>query len=93
MLPKNRITMHPGELLAEILTEHRLSQAQFASDIGVSEGCVSDVVAGRRPVTADLALRFGKAFGQSQQMWLNLQAMHDRSRAYVEATAARKKRT
>lgn len=38
---------------------------------------VSDVISGARPVTADLALRFGKALGQSPEYWLNLQAAYD----------------
>jgi addiction module HigA family antidote len=38
---------------------------------------ISHVVNGSRPVTAELALRFGKAFGQSPQYWLNLQALFD----------------
>jgi addiction module HigA family antidote len=38
---------------------------------------ISHVVKGSRPVTAELALLFGKAFGQSPQYWLNLQRQHD----------------
>jgi antitoxin HigA-1 len=38
---------------------------------------VSHVVTGARPITADLALRFGKALGQSPEYWLNLQAAYD----------------
>lgn len=38
---------------------------------------ISHVVKGSRPVTAELALLFGKAFGQSPRYWLNLQAIHD----------------
>jgi antitoxin HigA-1 len=68
---------HPGEFLAEILAEKKLTQAQFARAIGVSAMRVSHVVNGSRPVTADLALRFGKAFDQSPQYWLNLQSAYD----------------
>ena len=69
--------IHPGEFLAEILTEKTLSQAQFARTIGVSSMRVSYVINGSRPVTADLALRFGKAFGQTPQYWINLQSAYD----------------
>lgn len=69
--------IHPGEFLAEILEELGVSQAAFARVIDVSAMRVSHVVTGSRPVTAELALRFGKAFGQSPEYWLNLQAAYD----------------
>ena len=69
--------IHPGEFLAEILEELGVSQAEFARAIGVSPMRVSHVVNGARPVTAELALLFGEAFGQSPRYWLNLQASFD----------------
>jgi len=69
--------IHPGEFLREILEERGLSQAHFARFIGVAPMRISHVVKGARPVTAELALLFGRAFGQSPQFWLNLQAGHD----------------
>ena len=69
--------IHPGEFLAETLEELDISQAQFARAIGVSPMLVSHVVNGARPVTAELALLFGRAFGQSPQYWLNLQSAYD----------------
>ena len=69
--------IHPGEFLKEALGELGLSQAQFARAIGVSAMRVSHVVNGTRPVTAELALLFGRAFDQSPQYWLNLQAAYD----------------
>ena len=69
--------IHPGELLTEILDDLKMSQAEFARLIGVSPMRISHVVRGERPVTADLALRFGRAFGQSPQMWSNWQADYD----------------
>jgi addiction module HigA family antidote len=69
--------IHPGEFLAEILDELGVSQAEFARAIGVSPMRVSHVARGARPVTAELALLFGKAFGQTPEYWLNLQADYD----------------
>lgn len=69
--------VHPGIFLAEALSELGTTQAQFARAIGVSAMRVSHVVKGSRPVTAELALLFGKAFGQAPQYWLNLQAQFD----------------
>jgi len=78
MMLKNGLPpIHPGEFLREILDELGVSQAQFSRAIGVSPMRVSHVVNGARPVTAELALLFGRAFGQSPQYWLNLQATYD----------------
>jgi addiction module HigA family antidote len=69
--------IHPGEFLAEILAEIEVSQAEFARAAEISRMRVSHVVSGARPVTAELALRFGKVLGQSPEYWLNLQAAYD----------------
>ena len=69
--------IHPGEFLREALEELGTTQAEFARAIGISQMRVSHVVHGTRPVTAELALLFGRAFGQSPQYWLNLQAAYD----------------
>jgi antitoxin HigA-1 len=73
--------IHPGMFLAEALEELGLSQAHFARAVGVSPMRISHVIKGSRPVTAELALLFGKAFGQSPQYWLNLQSHHDLAQA------------
>lgn len=78
MATKNGLpAMHPGEYLKEILEELHLSQNAFALSIGVSAMRVSHVVHGKRPVTAELAILFGKAFSQTPQYWMNLQAGYD----------------
>ncbi len=69
--------IHPGEFLREILEERHLSQAHFARVIGVAPMRISHVIKGSRPVTAELALLFGRVFGQSPQYWLNLQSSCD----------------
>ncbi|CAG0928384.1 Antitoxin HigA [Thermoflexales bacterium] len=69
--------IHPGEFLAETLEELGISQAQFARAIGASPMRISHVIKGTRPVTAELALLFGRALDQSPQYWLNLQAAYD----------------
>lgn len=77
MLKNGLPAIHPGEFLMEILEELRVSQAEFARTIGVSPMRISHIVKGNRPVTAELALLFGRAFNQSPQYWLNLQARYD----------------
>lgn len=67
----------PGEFLRETLEELSVSQAQFARAIGVAPMRISHVIRGARPITAELALLFGRALGQSPQFWLNLQTAYD----------------
>ena len=74
-------SIHPGDFLAETLHELGISQAQFARAIGVSPMRISHIVNHTRPVTAELALLFGRALGQSPQYWLNLQAAYDLKQA------------
>ena len=69
--------IHPGEFLRETLDELGLTQAAFAQALGVSPMRISHVLSGSRPVTAELALRLGRALGQSPQYWLNLQTAFD----------------
>ena len=69
--------VHPGEFLAEILDELDISQAAFAKACGVSAMRISHVIKGKRPVTAELALRFGRVLGQSAELWMNHQYSYD----------------
>ena len=78
MNTKNNLPpVHPGEFLKEILDELDISQAEFARAIGLSAMRISHVVKGKTPVSAEMALLFGKAFGQTPQYWINLQAAYD----------------
>ena len=77
-MAKTRIApVHPGGYLKELLDEMGLSQYRLAHDIGVPAMRISHVVHGKRPVTAELALRLGRYFGQSPRYWLNLQSRYD----------------
>ena len=69
--------IHPGEFLRETLDELGLTQTAFAQALGVSPIRVSHLLRGDRPVTAEMALRLGRALGQSPQYWLNLQTAYD----------------
>jgi addiction module HigA family antidote len=83
--------IHPGELLEEILSDLGMTQAAFARAIGVSPMRISHVVREQRPVTAELALRFGRAFEQSPQFWINLQSSYDLKIAERELGGSLKK--
>ena len=69
--------IHPGEYIREALEDLGITQAALAQALGVSAMRISHLVREERPVTAELALRLGQAFGQSPQYWLNLQADYD----------------
>jgi addiction module HigA family antidote len=72
----------PGEiLLEEFMRPHGLSQNRLARDIDVNPARVNDIVHGRSAITAAIALRLGKYFGTSPELWLNLQSDYDLRRA------------
>ena len=73
--------IHPGEHLAEILDELGISQYRLAKAIGVPPRRINEIVHARRSVTADTALRMGKALGTTPDFWLNLQGIYDLDRA------------
>ncbi|MBP8148692.1 MAG: HigA family addiction module antidote protein [Limnohabitans sp.] len=76
--------VHPGAFLRETLEDLAMTQAAFADAIGVSAMRVSHLLKGDRPVTAELALRLGRALGQTPQYWLNLQSAYDLKVAQVQ---------
>ena len=75
--PLTDTPIHPGEHLVEILEELGISQYRLAKATHVSPRRVNEIVHGKRSVTADSALRIGKALGMSPEFWLNLQSMYD----------------
>jgi antitoxin HigA-1 len=68
---------HPGRLLKRELLARRLSANRLALDIGVPSGRITDILNGRRSITADTAVRLGRYFGNNAQFWLDLQSQHD----------------
>ena len=77
-MTKHRIApVHPGVYLKELLDELKISQYRLAQDLGVPAMRVNHVVHGKRPVTAELALRLGRYFGQNPRYWINLQSRYD----------------
>jgi addiction module HigA family antidote len=69
--------IHPGEHLAEYLEEFGVSQYRLAKAVHVPQMRISEVVRGKRAITADTALRLARFFGTSPQFWLNLQSRYD----------------
>ena len=62
-----------------------LSQNEVARAIDVPPARVNEIVKGRRAITADTALRLGKYFGTSPELWLNLQSDYELRRAWRES--------
>jgi addiction module HigA family antidote len=80
-----RVRTHPGEILAkEYLEPMGMSARTVAEKIGVPPNRITDIVRGRRGVTADTALRLARYFGTDPRFWLNLQTAHDLSVAESE---------
>ena len=70
--------IHPGEiLLEEFMKPLELSINRLARELIVPPGRVSAIVNGKRSISADTALRLGKYFGVSPELWMGLQADHD----------------
>ena len=83
-----RVTTHPGVMLREeFLVPLCISQNALAMKIRVPATRIGDIIHGRRGITPDTALRLARFFGNSPEFWLNLQQMHDLSRARLELAA------
>jgi antitoxin HigA-1 len=77
--------VHPGEVLLEdFMKPLGLSQYRLALDLGVPALRISQIVHGKRAVTADTALRLARYFGTSANVWMRLQARYDLEVAEVE---------
>ena len=70
--------IHPGEILKEeFLDAIGISAYRLAKEINVPETRISEIVHGKRSITADTAIRFSKFFGTTAEFWLNLQNLYD----------------
>jgi addiction module HigA family antidote len=68
---------HPGRVLKRELEARRVSANRLALDLGVPSGRITDILNGRRGITADTAVRLGRHFGNRAQFWLDLQGQYD----------------
>ena len=69
--------VHPGVILKDELAELSVTPTAFARQISVPPNRISQIIAGKRSITGDTALRFGHWFGVDPQFWLNLQTQYD----------------
>jgi addiction module HigA family antidote len=82
-----RTPIHPGEHLAEELSELKMSAAELARQINVPVNRVTEIMNAQRSITADTALRLGHWFGTSAEFWLNLQKLYELRLAQQEIGA------
>jgi antitoxin HigA-1 len=68
---------HPGRLLKRELASRTLSANRLALAIGVPSGRITDILNGRRSISADTAVRLGRYFGNRPQFWMDLQTQYD----------------
>ncbi|HRP98692.1 MAG TPA: HigA family addiction module antitoxin [Rhodocyclaceae bacterium] len=74
--------VHPGEILREeFMLPLGLTSNAVARALGVTTARINEIVRERRGITADTALRLGRYFGTSVELWLNLQRRYDVERA------------
>ncbi len=79
-----RIPKHPGKLLKEEIEARDMSASSLAAALGVPANRISEIIRGRRNVTAETALRLARYFGNSPEFWLRLQIRHDLGKANAE---------
>jgi addiction module HigA family antidote len=76
--PIARVPTHPGELMREILDDHvRLPVAEAAKRMKVSPPALDAVLNGAQPVTAEMALRFGRLTGGAPELYVQMQAQFE----------------
>lgn len=68
----------PGEILSEeFLKPLEISQTRLSKELGVSQSLIASIISGRSKITANMAIRLGKFFGNSAKFWLGLQNDYD----------------
>ncbi len=72
-----RPAIHPGEHIALELAELEMSISQLARDLGIPTNRMTEIVRGRRGISADTALRLGLWLGTTPDYWMNLQQMYE----------------
>ena len=79
MTKRNRLPyIPPGEILIEeFIRPLNLTQAQVARDAGIPPSRLTEIIKGRRSISAETALRLSRYFGTTAAFWLGLQAEHD----------------
>jgi len=86
-----RCPSHPGELLADIIPATGKTKAEIAGLLGISRQHLYDILAERKPVSAAVAVRLGKLFGDGADIWVRMQGAYDTWHAERDLAAEIKK--
>jgi len=82
MLPKNRVSTHPGIILWEdFLRPLGITQVAFAAHIGVPVQRLNEIIRAKRGISPDTAWRIAQALGTTPEYWMSLQAAYDLTRS------------
>jgi len=73
----NRCPTQPGVVLAEALVATGETKTRIAKLLAISRQHLNDILSGRKPVSANVAVRLGKLLGNGPEIWLRMQAAHD----------------
>lgn len=72
-----RPPIHPGEILADEINELGITASDLARVLHVPKNRITEIINGKRGITADTALRLGRYFGTGGEFWLNLQKNYE----------------
>ena len=86
-----RCPTHPGALLREVIPATGKRKAEIAALLGISRQHLYDILKERKPVSAAVAVRLGKLFGDGAGVWVRMQGAHDTWRAERELAGEIKK--
>lgn len=75
--PLKRCPSHPGTLLSDIIPETGKAKTEIAELMGISRQQLYDIMNKKKPVSANIAARLGKLFGNGALLWINMQSAYD----------------
>jgi antitoxin HigA-1 len=81
---KRLAPIHPGEALKSVLDDAELSANAVALALRIPANRLTEIINGKRSISADTAMRLGRYFGTSAQMWMNMQSQYDLELAEAE---------
>ena len=84
LAPRKQPAVHPGRILAGIIKDNGLSQTLLARHLKMKKSYINDICRGRIGISAAMAIKFGQAFGQSSDFWLNIQKSWELAQAEAE---------
>lgn len=77
MLPRNRISTHPGEIVQENMDALGWDVETFANRLGIDEALLRSIINANHPITADVSIRLAKLFNVDPRFYMNMQSAYD----------------